>query len=187
MNDFLETLKNFGIIYYKSYQLKKCPINTKEEAKFIITGEEENIITKIGQDGWTGTLCKYELNKSVEEHIWTVKILKTTKDFGNIFIGVTNNDFDFNSSHDINFNKGWYYYCLNGNLYSGPPHNYIEKNSYLESKNKEVTVVMNMKKGTLKFIIDKKDKGISYVNIPLDKPIYPSIIFSYIGDSLEIS
>ena len=45
---------------------------------------------------------------------------------------------------------------------------------------------MNMKKGTLKFIINNEDKGDSYTNIPLDKPLAPAIILCNTNDSVEI-
>ena len=79
------------------------------------------------------------------------------------------------------------YYCWNGCLYSGPPHNYQGKNINLKSKTNEIKIVMNMKKRTLKFIIDNEDKGESYTDIPLDKPISPSFILCYKNDSVEIS
>ena len=46
---------------------------------------------------------------------------------------------------------------------------------------------MNMKKRTLKFIIDNEDKSESYTDIPLDKPISPSILLYHTNDSVEIS
>ena len=45
---------------------------------------------------------------------------------------------------------------------------------------------MNMKKRTLKFIIDNEDKGESYNNIPLYKPIAPSVLLENTNDSVEI-
>ena len=45
---------------------------------------------------------------------------------------------------------------------------------------------MNMKKRALKFIIDNEDKGESYTNIPIDKPIYPAVILHDTNDSIEI-
>ena len=45
---------------------------------------------------------------------------------------------------------------------------------------------MNMKKGSLKFIIDGEDKGEAYKNIPLDKPLYPSVLLFFKDDSVEI-
>ena len=45
---------------------------------------------------------------------------------------------------------------------------------------------MNMEKGTLKFIINNKDEGDSYTNIPLDKPLFPAVFLYNINDSVEI-
>ena len=46
---------------------------------------------------------------------------------------------------------------------------------------------MNMKKRSLKFIINNEDKGDSYTDIPLDKPIYPAVCLYNINDSVEIT
>ena len=42
-----------------------------------------------------------------------------------------------------------------------------------------------MKEGTIKFIIDDKDYGIAFKDIPLDKPLYPAIYMYYENDSLQ--
>ena len=44
-----------------------------------------------------------------------------------------------------------------------------------------------MKKRTLKFIINNEDKGESYTNIPMEKPIYPAVLLYNTNDSVEIS
>ena len=77
INSFLETIRKFGKIYYNKYSFKKCPININENRKFTITGDKDNIFTKTGSEGWMGTICENELEKSKEEHIWKIKILKT--------------------------------------------------------------------------------------------------------------
>ena len=46
---------------------------------------------------------------------------------------------------------------------------------------------MNMKNKTLKFIVNNEDKGDSYTNIPIDKPVSPAIFLLDINDSVEIS
>ena len=79
-----------------------------------------------------------------------------------------------------------YIYCSGPKLYSGPPFNYKGINSNLSKINDEVIVVMNMKKRTLKFIINNEDKGDSYTNIPIDKPLFPAICMSNKDDSVEI-
>ena len=129
-----------------------------------------------------GTICEKELDKSIEEHKWKIKILKTKSKY--IMVGVAPIDFDINSS---SFNNcGWYFYCYDSTLYSGPPFNYSCSGTNLSKVNDEVIVVMNMKKRTLKFIINNEDKGDSYTNIPIDKPIYPAVLLSDINDSVEI-
>ena len=132
-----------------------------------------------------GTICEKELDKSKEECIWKIKILKTVN--YDIMIGIATIDFDINTaSFEKNRNFGWYYFCNNGNLYSGRPHNYQNKNIFLKSRKNEIKVVMNMKKGSLKFIIDNEDKGDAYTNIPLDKPIFPSVLLYNTNNSVEI-
>ena len=68
-----------------------------ETRKYIVTGENKNILTKTGTDGqWMGCICKYELNKNIEEHKWKIKFLKTkAKD---LMVGVATSDFDIYSS-----------------------------------------------------------------------------------------
>ena len=45
---------------------------------------------------------------------------------------------------------------------------------------------MNMKNRTLKFIINNEDKGDSYTNIRVDKPLVPAICLYSKDDSVEI-
>ena len=101
-------------------------------------------------------------------------------------VGVATIDFDVNSSDYSIKNNGWYYNCINGTLYSGDPHNYQGKYINLKIKNDEIIIVMNMKKRTLKFRNNREDKEDSYLDIPLDKPIFPSILLRDIFDSVEI-
>ena len=60
------------------------------------------------------------------------------------------------------------------------------KNTNLNKIDNEIIVVMNMKKKSLKFIINGEDKGDSYTDIPLDKPIYPAVFLYNQNDSIEI-
>ena len=100
-------------------------------------------------------------------------------------VGVAPIVFDINSS---SYNTcGWYYYCYNSCLYSGPPFNYGGNNTNLSKVNEEIIVVMNMKKRTLKFIINNEEKGDSYTNIPIDKPLFPAVLLYDQNDSVEIS
>ena len=44
-----------------------------------------------------------------------------------------------------------------------------------------------MKKRTLKFIINNEDKGDSYTDIPIDKPLFPAVLLDEKNDCVEIS
>ena len=131
-----------------------------------------------------GTICENELDKSIEEHKWKIKFLKTKQKC--IMVGVAPSDFDINSS---SYNTcGFYLYCYSPpTLYSGPPFYYQGLETYLSKIKDEIVIVMNMKKRTLKFIINNEDKGDSYTNIPIDKPLYPAVLLYNKDDSVEIT
>ena len=151
--------------------------------QYIITGDNKNIITKIGPTGIMGTICEKELDKSIDEHKWKIKILKAINN--DINVGVAPIDFDINSS---SYNTcGWYVYCGDSSLYSGPPYKYSGKDIGLSKVKDEIIIVMNMKKRTLKFIINNEDKGDSYTDIPMDKPIFPAVLLYHQNDSVEIT
>ena len=109
-------------------------------------------------------------------------------------LGVATMDFNFNkaSFEDNKANKifGWYYSLSNGYLFSREPQNYSYKNIGLDSRVKELNMIIKTdikkKYANLKFIINDEDKGDSYTKIPLDKPISPSILLFHTNDSVEI-
>ena len=181
LNNFIDLIKKFGNIVFQKYSFRECPTNTSESRKYIITGDNKNIITKIGPTGIMGTICEKELDKSIDEHKWKIKILKS-KNY-DLNVGIAQADFDINSSE---YTRGWYYYCLDSTLYSGPPHDYSNKKSGLSKVKDEIIIIMNMKKRTLKFIINNEDKGDSYTDIPIDKPIFPAVLLLNKDDSVEI-
>ena len=184
VNNFLETIKSFGKIRFTfKYSFKECPINIRDDKKYTVTGEGKNILTKIGKTGSMGTICENELDSSIEEHIWKIKILKTKR--CDINVGVAPIDFDINSSQHYE-SCGWYLYCYDSTLYSGPPFKYSGLSKKYNKVKDEIILVMNMKKRTLKFIINNEDKGDSYTDIPLDKPIVPAVLLYDKDDSVEI-
>ena len=98
-------------------------------------------------------------------------------------LGVAPIDFDINSSI---YNYSWYYFCYDSKLYSGPPHNYVNKESNLSLVQDEIKIIMNIKNKTLKFIINNEDKGESYSNMPIDIPLAPVALLYNTDDSIEI-
>ena len=180
INNFLETIKIFGRVCYLQFSFKKCPNNVNENRKYTITGDFDNIITKTGSNNWMGTICE-DILDITKIYKWKVKILKTQ--YYHIMVGVAPIDFNINSS---SYNTCGWYYDIRNYLYSGPPYNY-SRSANLNSTKDEVTVIINMKKRTLKFIINNEDKGDSYTNIPIDKQISPAILLCHQNDSVEIT
>lgn len=182
INKFLEIIKTFGKIYYNKFALKKCPSNLNSQKKFEIMGETNNIMTKVGGNDWVGTICEYELENG-KEHIWRIRILNSTQ-YKNILVGVA--PLDFSSETSTYSEYGWYFNIYNSKLYSGPPFNYYGKVTNLKKAKNEIILIMDMNERSLKFIIDGEDKGESYKDIPLDKPIAPAIFLYDKEDTVEI-
>ena len=114
-------------------------------------------------------------------HKWKIKITKNSQN--HIRVGIVPIDWDIVSTQ---YSCGWCFYLWDRCLYSGPPLNYSGKASNLSKVKKEIIIVTNLVKGTLKFIINNEDKGDSYTDIPLDKPLVPAIFLFDNNDSVEI-
>ena len=113
-----------------------------------------------------------------------LNILKSYSNCNYFKVGIAPNDFDINKS---SFNYGWFIDCSSSCLYSGEPHNYNGKMTYLNKIKDEIILIMDMDKGTLKFIIDNEDNGESYSDIPLEKPLSPAVFLYYCDDSIQIN
>ena len=161
------------------YKFKKCPDNL-EYKKYEITNEKENIITKIGKY-YISAICENKLEKN-RVYKWKIKILKSKRK--SINVGIAPIDLDIKS--DSPYKYGWYLYCENSTLYSGPPYNYDAKNTQLNEVKNEIIVIFDKIKRTLKFIVDGDDKGESFTNIPLDKPIVPVVTLLSKEDSVQL-
>ena len=191
-NKLFKIINEIGNLFFtQNFEFKCFPSNINSKKKYIIEGEKKNIVTKSNFNllaiyspitSIVGVLCKNILEKN-REYRWKIKIIKTQN--YEIFVGVSPIDYDINKSSFDNC-YGWYLSCENFKLYSGPPHNYNKKKTNLGKKN-EIIVIMNMQNGTLRFITDKEDNENYYKNIPLDKPITPSIILCCPNDSVEIN
>ena len=183
INNFVEFIKSFGdIINNKNkYKFKKSPLNFNISKEYDVSGVDNNILVKTGPTSLKTYIGEYELEKEIENK-WKIEILNSK--FNHIMVGVTTIDCDLNA---FPLKKcGWYISCYTSNLYSGPPHNYYMKESNLKRIEDEITIIMNMSNGTLKFIIDDEDEGESYTNIPLDKPLVPVVILYDSNDKVKI-
>lgn len=187
MNNFLKQINIFGNLYYNNnykitYKFKDCPINAGKERQYQISGKDKNILTKTGKNGWVCIICENQL-KELMEYKWKIKIINSHNK--NPTVGVAPIDYDFNDKNPLF--SGWFFNCYNSCLYSGPPQNFNQKETNFKKVSNEIIVVMNTLKKTLKFIIDNEDKGESYTNIPLDKPLAPAVALFWCDDKVEIT
>ena len=179
MNELKDTIKNFGDIReYNTFLKNEIVLNNLND--YNLSGENNDIITKIANDGYRGTLILNELERS-KENSWKIKLLNSTDNF-HYYLGVATSDFNINENYR---HCGWYLYIWNQRLYSQNQDNIADKNFQADLPKNEVKIVMNMKERTLKFIIDGKDNGIAFKDIPLEKPLYPAIFMYYKNDSLQ--
>ena len=108
------------------YHWKECPGWVVEERKYSVDEMNPRIATKAN----SGSNCTVIGNEPLPQNrviSWNIKILKSLNNNGDgIWIGVAPSD--INQNEGDNFKKcGWYFNCCNSTLYSGPPHNYEDK------------------------------------------------------------
>lgn len=125
----------------------------------------------------------------------TFRITGMKKKGRSMFIGISQDGIDQSFGNNYVM-SGWYLHCFDGTLYSGQPHNYgfPGKKYFKNSDDKPprlkegstVAMDFDLTLGTLSFDVDGNSPGIAYENIPLDKPLYPTVILCSKGDSIEI-
>lgn len=128
---------------------------------------------------------------SVGSGVWTwgVKILRSKNGNGGaIWVGVAPEDIDQNGSE--NYEHGWYFWCFDSSLWSGPPHNYSDYAGYGDgnsvAEGHVVGVEVDMAMGTISFSVDGSDFSVAYDGVPVEKPLVPVVILGFGGDSVEL-
>ena len=106
-------------------------------------------------------------------------------------IGIAPSNFNLNEPKYEDF--GWHFYCKTATLFSGPPHKFYNKISDLNIPKDEITIIVNMDNGSLKYIIDgdynnnNNNNKLSYINIPLNKPLTLVVFLYDNNDSIQIT
>ena len=75
LNKFLEKIKTMGNVYYE-FEFENPIKDKNEEQEYTLSGEKENIITKVLKTSWVRILSKNILNEQKEYNL-KVKILKS--------------------------------------------------------------------------------------------------------------
>ncbi len=84
------------------------------------------------------------------------------------------------------YHHGLYYYALDGNLHSGPPHNFNHK-SYGSKVNTggRITVVVDFEAQSIAFKVNGVDLGVAYKGLPTG-PLHPAVIL-YVASQGNVS
>ena len=182
--NFLMNIKNFGNIFANDfiYKFENNSIEFNHKQKYIILGDKNNIVEKIIDDNRFILVKVENILETQKIHKWKISLLNTKSKL--IMVGITPDEQNLNPS--LNNINGWYFYCFNSTLYSGKPHNYKNKIASSEKIIKDIFIIFDMNKGNLDFIMNNK-KIEGYIGIPLDKPLYPSILLYDKSDKIEIS
>ena len=171
---------------------RKCSDIVDESRKYSVDEENPRIVTKFGADYYSTIIGNIPLPLYIVT-LWNIKILKSRDNGGGaICIGVSPSD--INQNEERNFDKcGWYFWCYDSTLWSGPPHNFKAKEYGPRKRNGQyvhtgdsVCVVMDTTKGDLSFVVNGVNLGVAYEGIPLDKPLVPCVILGWKENSVEL-
>lgn len=175
---------------------KECPDYVIENKKYALDTRNTNIATCLNSD------CLHVLvgdavipDNSLTS--WRIRVLKSKNDnCKSIYAGIAPYDIDQNNNLE-NGMPGWFINCFNSTLWSCYPHNFNKEpygprinpgeNKYIFQAGDAIDITLNTYKGEMSFDIKGTSYGVAYDGIPLDKPLVPSTIFFYEGDSVELT
>ena len=182
--NFLMNIKNLGNICCNDfiYRFEDNSIELNYNRKYLILGEKDNIAKKIVEDNKFTLIKTEKYLEPGEVYKWRINILNSKSKI--IMVGITQDEINLNVS--LNNINGWYFYCYNSSLYSGKPHNYKDKKTDANKVINYIFIIFDMNKGNLDFILDN-NKIEGYTDIPIDKPLYPSILLYDKNDRIEIN
>ena len=214
INEILEKIKSLGDIYYE-FEFEPCINRINDTPEYIISGEKENIITKLSKQNWIRILSKNILENN-KEYNYKIKIIKskskqimigiaqitpeyTNKDFINTIIKYGSNFYSALKKKylcyqlfkkwdkfDLPLNYGWYFCLKNSSLFSDSPENY-RNNTINYVVGDEIMININMYNGTYNLYLNDNENKINLYNkISLNKPISLSVLLYDEDDSIEI-
>lgn len=118
---------------------------------------------------------------------WRVRLVQSGGGWWE-WVGVAPGDIDLEGRNN-DTECGWYLNVETRSLYSGPPFRYRSKRYGGEGRiptGAVVGVVMDMGTGTLSYTVDGVDMGVAYEGIPLDRPLFPAVVFNHSGQKVEM-
>lgn len=170
---------------------------TSKDSPNAATFPETNICASKtgGYQFWNATVVGDAEITAEGTYVWAVKVTNTAE--GYIMIGVAPNTVNVNHA-DNHESEGWYFYCLNGTLYSGPPKNYVCQEYVPGYKGAGVGDIVTVKVAVQKnkegdavvakisFQVNGKDYGVAFEDVSMKAPLVPAVLFYTPKDSVQI-
>lgn len=176
------------------YQLPKLSEYLRTSFRFMpgpnykVSSDGLEITKTSTTDQWDVTAITDTIPSSGIHHL-KLKLVKS--DFGTIVFGVCPSTID--QSQEKNFKQcGWYYSCLSGGLFSGPPHDAFDRSYHSMSRRsirftgREVGVTIDMTTGQISFTLDGENKGTAYKDIPVNQHLCFCVMLCELNDIVRI-
>lgn len=153
---------------------------------------DPNTARKLGEDCFTTTVIGTATLPRNKDSVWSIVVHEAQKNMGKgVYVGVAPYDVDVNVPNQKKC--GWYMYCLNQTLWSGPPFGYRSKKFSGSTGGVflgEVSLLLNTtnKPASLAFKAGNwQGFYVAYKNIPMDKPLVPAVVIENVNTVVSIS
>lgn len=190
-------LKAKGAEWASQCAWKECPGTVNYPRRYSVSGADRRIATMVKATRTTNDMSTVLGDTPIPKEAiceWSVQILNARRGAGCcILVGVAPVTTDQNMER--NFEKcGWYYYCFDSNISSGPPHRLCRRpygprkqvGTYVKEGD-VVGIVFDTSSGvygTLSFVLGGVNRGVAVEGIPLDVPLVPAAILLLSNDSI---
>lgn len=190
-------LKAKGTEWASQCAWKECPVTVSYPKRYSVSGTDRRTATMVHARRTTQEMSTVLGDTPLPRDAiseWSIQILHSRKGTGCcILVGVSPANVDQNSER--NFEKsGWYFYCYDSNITTGPPHRFTRKpygprkqvGTYVKEGD-FVGVVFDTRSsvtGTLSFVLGGVNRGVAVEGIPLDVPLVPAVILIISEDSV---
>lgn len=192
-------MSGVAVVPYSGKWLE-CPSRVIDRRKYALDEENDRIAVFVGggeqnpcdhTDYYCTVIADTPLAPAATT-AWSVRLARTLNSGFGVYVGVAPMDLDLNAVAPNCHHCGWYFYCYESTLFSGPPQRF-RSHSYRHGDEKKklsqddvVGVVMDTEKGSLAFSVNGQDYGTAFEGIPLDKPLVPTAVLFFEYDSVEL-
>lgn len=171
--------------FYQITELMELLAEPKFVAEFVAgknytLNTENDTVTHSGTKSWDCIILGHELPKELA--VFRFRYHVVNGDFNShILLGVAPSTLN-RETETVFSQAGWYFYCHNSTLYSGPPQNkcnFVYGPSGKISSGAVVDVEVDRRQQTISFVIDGQSRGVAYAGVfTQDADLCPCVAIS---------